>query len=226
MAIANTKKVNKPQIVEEDLNSEDSSSEEYNDVDNVKPAKDDGVETEDDFEKAAVGSKNENQMEENDTDGSDDTEEEKNDVDMSDVTTTTPSKTNSANNNGVIEGSSSGKSDVDSGDDFGDDEDSVEKTNEKRTSGIANVMAKILATRKTTNVILSKAKKDRDKRVDKKDSDNDTFEVVDETGKVKKDPKIELKQEEEEDEKITESVRDKQIQVSLNCFVGVGLTLL
>lgn len=116
--------------------------------------------------------------------------------------------------------------DADDDDDFGDDEsdkdddsDKDHKSNKGKDKeggnrGLANVMAKILATKKSDNVILSKAKKDKKFIKEAEDLSDDSFEIVDDSGKVKKEPKI---KEEKEDKLGTQLAHETELQVSYSC---------
>ena len=71
-------------------------------------------------------------------------------------------------------------------------------------------MAKILGTKKSEDVILLKAKKDRE--VKKRVEQEDTFEIVDSSGKVKTESMVEKIKEEEEKPSI--SLHDRELHVS------------
>ncbi|KAG7157317.1 RRP15-like protein [Homarus americanus] len=84
-----------------------------------------------------------------------------------------------------------------------------DKNKEDDSSGLANVMTRILGTKKSDNVILSKAKKNQKitKAID--DTSDNSFEVVDDSGKVKKEPNIKL---ENEDKKATETLHERELR--------------
>ncbi|KAK4300983.1 hypothetical protein Pmani_026855 [Petrolisthes manimaculis] len=82
----------------------------------------------------------------------------------------------------------------DDGDDGKEENDDAIKT-DRRSSGLADVMAKILASQDRKS-LLSKAKKDWDI---KDEPDEDSFEVVDSIGMVKKEPHIKIEREEKEE---------------------------
>lgn len=93
-------------------------------------------------------------------------------------------------------------------------EEEDEEDGETVGSGLANVMAKILGTKRSEDVILSKAKMDRE--VKKKTKQEDTFEIVDSSGKVKKEPMVEkIKEEEEEEKKPIVSLHDRELHRKL-----------
>ncbi|KAK8746109.1 hypothetical protein OTU49_017259 [Cherax quadricarinatus] len=99
-------------------------------------------------------------------------------------------------------------------DDYGDDseaevESDEDSNKESSSTGLANVMAKILATKHSDNVILSKAKKAKRVSEEAKDSDDDSFEIVDDSGKIKKESEI---KEEEKESKIGESKHERELQ--------------
>ncbi|XP_045600795.2 RRP15-like protein [Procambarus clarkii] len=104
---------------------------------------------------------------------------------------------------------------VDDIDDYGTDESEKEiesdEENNKESSGkgLANVMAKILATKKSNNVILSKAKKTNKVQEKAEDSSDDNFEIVDDSGKIKKEPDI---KEEKEEQAVPESQHKRELQ--------------
>lgn len=100
-------------------------------------------------------------------------------------------------------------------DNFADDDSEKEEGEGKKSvgSGLANVMAKILGTKKSEAVILSKAKTDKEVKKTMKLTKQDTFEIVDSSGQVKKEPMIMVK-EEEEDRKQDISLHDREIHVS------------
>lgn len=104
----------------------------------------------------------------------------------------------------------------DSVDDFGDDDESdknseSDKKKDKKVGsrGLASVMAKILATENSENVILSKAKKDKTFIKEAEDISDDSFEVVDDSGKVKKVPKT---KEEKDNKLVTQSLIKKELE--------------
>ncbi|KAG7175968.1 RRP15-like protein-like 2 [Homarus americanus] len=76
-------------------------------------------------------------------------------------------------------------------DDFGGDESESgvesdgDNNKEDGSSGLANVMTRILGTKKSDNVILSKAKKNEKITKPVDDASGDSFEVVDDSGKKK-----------------------------------------
>lgn len=89
-------------------------------------------------------------------------------------------------------------------DNFGDDESEKEDggDSKKSGSGLADMMAKILGTKKSGDVILSKAKTDMQVKKSMKVRQEDTFEIVDSSGQIKTEPMVDkIKEEEEEDEK-------------------------
>lgn len=104
----------------------------------------------------------------------------------------------------------------DSVDDFGDDDESdknseSDKKKDKKVGsrGLASVMAKILATENSENVILSKAKKDKTFIKEAEDISDDSFEVVDDSGKVKKVPKT---KEEKDNKLVSQSLIKKELE--------------
>lgn len=116
-------------------------------------------------------------------------------------------------------------------DDFGEDESDEDEVNlsgdesakeeegeedsENIGSGLANVMAKILGTKKSEDVILSKAKTDREVKKSMKVKQEDTFEIVDSSGHVKTEPMVEkIKEEEEDEKKPLISLHDRELHVS------------
>ncbi|XP_050687377.1 RRP15-like protein isoform X3 [Eriocheir sinensis] len=101
-------------------------------------------------------------------------------------------------------------------DNFADDDSEKEEGEVKKSvgSGLANVMAKILGTKKSEDVILSKAKTDKAVKKTRKLDKEDTFEIVDGSGQVKKEPTVEIK-EEEEDRKPDISLHDREIHRKL-----------
>ncbi|XP_042242905.1 RRP15-like protein [Homarus americanus] len=100
-------------------------------------------------------------------------------------------------------------------DDFGGDESESgvesdgDNNKEDGSSGLANVMTRILGTKKSDNVILSKAKKNEKITKPVDDASGDSFEVVDDSGKVKKEPNIKL---ENEDQKATETLHERELR--------------
>ncbi|XP_071547621.1 RRP15-like protein isoform X2 [Panulirus ornatus] len=111
----------------------------------------------------------------------------------------------------VVEDTSS-ESEMDSedaNDSVDDDESDKMKDKKVGNRGLANVMAKILATKKSENVILSKAKKDKTFIKEAEDISDDSFEVVDGSGKVKKEPKT---KEEKDNKLVTQSLIKKELE--------------
>lgn len=104
-------------------------------------------------------------------------------------------------------------------DNFGDDESEKEEEdgedNKKSGSGLADMMAKILGTKKSGNVILSKAKTDMEVRKSMKVKQEDTFEIVDSTGQIKTEPMVAKIKEEEEDKKPLVSKHERDLYVSI-----------
>ncbi|KAK7086773.1 hypothetical protein SK128_004449 [Halocaridina rubra] len=97
---------------------------------------------------------------------------------------------------------------TESSDDDNNDEDSKDKLGsdaEDSKSGLANVMAQILAKSGSDDVMLSKAKKDY---MVKKEEDTGTeFEVVDADGKITKEVTIKVEEEEEDQRKLAQKKR-------------------
>uniref|UniRef100_A0A0P4WB00 RRP15-like protein n=2 Tax=Scylla olivacea TaxID=85551 RepID=A0A0P4WB00_SCYOL len=101
-------------------------------------------------------------------------------------------------------------------DNFGDDESEKEgedgEDSKKSGSGLADMMAKILGTKKSGDVILSKAKTDMEVKKSMKAKQEDTFEIVDSSGQIKTEPMVDkIKEEEEEDKKPPVSQHERDL---------------
>ncbi|XP_045138095.1 RRP15-like protein isoform X1 [Portunus trituberculatus] len=100
-------------------------------------------------------------------------------------------------------------------DNFGDDESEKEEEDgedgKKSGSGLADMMAKILGTKKSGDIILSKAKTDMEVRKSKKRKQEDTFEIVDSSGQIKTEPLVDKIKEEEEDKKPPVSQHERDL---------------
>lgn len=105
----------------------------------------------------------------------------------------------------------SDKSDGESDDESEDENTEVkEESDTEDKTGLANVMAQILATPGGNNLILSKAKKDN---VSLKAEDTGEFELVDADGNVKKEVKIEVVEEEDKRETAHKKQLEREVLV-------------